>query len=52
MIKQTTCYPFLLHIFDDYEHVISESTIEKTLAFIQSYLVRRMVCGIQSNTLR
>ncbi len=53
MLKQTTCYPFLLHIFDDYEqHVISESTLEKTLLFLQSYLVRRMVCGIQSNTLR
>lgn len=53
MLKQTTCYPFLLHLFDDYEqHVISESTLEKTLLFIQSYLIRRMVCGIQSNTLR
>lgn len=53
MVKQTTCYPFLLHIFDDFEqHVITEKTLEKTLLFIQSYLVRRMVCGIQSNTLR
>lgn len=53
MVKQTTCYPFLLHIFDDYEqHVISESTLEKIMLFIQSYLIRRMVCGIQSNTLR
>lgn len=53
ILKQTTCYPFLLHIFDDYEQkVISESTLEKILIFIQSYLVRRMVCGIQSNTLR
>lgn len=53
MLKQTTCYPFLLHIFDDYEqHVISETTLEKTMLFIQAYLVRRMVCGIQSNTLR
>lgn len=53
MLKQTTCYPFLLHLFDDYEqHIITESTLEKTLLFIQAYLVRRMVCGIQSNTLR
>lgn len=53
MLNQTTCYPFLLHIFDDYEqHVISESTLEKTVVFIESYLIRRMVCGIQSNTLR
>lgn len=52
-LKQTTCYPFLLHVFDDYEQgIIDEATLEQTLQFILSYLVRRMVCGIQSNTLR
>ncbi len=52
-LKQTTCYPFLLHIFDDYEQdVIDANTLDKVLKFILSYLLRRMVCGIPSNSLR
>ena len=42
-----------LHIFDDYHNgVIEEKTVEKVLQFILSYLLRRLVCGIPSNTLR
>lgn len=53
VLNQTTCYPFLLHVFDDYhKKVIDESTVEKILHFILSYLLRRMVCGVPSNTLR
>ena len=53
LLNQTTCYPFLLHVFDDYHHnVIDEATAEKILHFILSYLLRRMVCGVPSNTLR
>ena len=38
VLNQTTCYPFLLHVFDDYHQgVIDEETVEKIL---------------QSNTLR
>lgn len=53
LLNQTTCYPFLLHVFDDYHHnVIDEETVEKILHFILSYLLRRLVCGVPSNTLR
>ena len=53
MLNQTTCYPFLLHVFDDYHQgVITEETVEKILQFILAYLLRRMVCGVPSNTLR
>ena len=53
ILNQTTCYPFLLHVFDDFHrHVISENTLEKVLHFILAYLLRRLVCGVQSNTLR
>lgn len=53
VLNQTTCYPFLLHVFDDYhKKVIDEATVEKILHFILSYLLRRMVCGVPSNTLR
>jgi len=52
-LNQTTCYPFLLHIFDDYEQgVIDANTLDKVLKFILSYLLRRIVCGVPSNTLR
>lgn len=52
-LNQTTCYPFLLHVFDDY-HLgdISEDTVEAVLQFLLSYLLRRLVCGVPSNTLR
>ncbi len=53
VLNQTTCYPLLLHIFDDYHQgVIAEETVEKILQFILAYLLRRMVCGVPSNTLR
>ena len=52
-LKQTTCYPFLLQVFDDYEHEsIDEKALEKTVSFILSYLIRRTVCGVPSNSLR
>lgn len=53
VLNQTTCYPFLLHVFDDYHQgVIDEETVEKILQFILAYLLRRMICGVPSNTLR
>ena len=53
VLNQTTCYPFLLHVFDDYHQgVIDEATVEQILQFILAYLLRRMVCGVPSNTLR
>lgn len=52
-LKQTTCYPFLLKVFDDYEKkVIDEQVLEKTIQFVLSYLIRRTVCGVPSNSLR
>ena len=52
-MKQTTCYPFLLRVFDDYEKkVIDSATLEKIMILIHTYLVRRGVCGIPTNSLR
>lgn len=52
-LKQTTSYPFLIHVFDDYKQgTINEDTLRQTLELILSYLVRRSVCGIPSNSLR
>lgn len=38
----TTVYPFLLELFSRYE--LDDPEIEKTLIYLESYLVRRMVC--------
>ncbi len=52
-LKQTTSYPFLLQIFNDYEQdVINEKELLDVLNFLVSYLLRRMICGVPSNSLR
>ena len=52
-LKQTTCYPFLFQVFHDYEQdVINEKELINVLNFLVSYLLRRMVCGVPSNSLR
>ena len=51
-LKQTTCYPFLLHVFDDYENnIIDTNTLSKVVRFIFSYILRRRVCEIESSGL-
>ena len=53
ILNQTTCYPFLFHVFDDFNtQIITESTVENILQFLLAYLLRRLVCGVPSNTLR
>ena len=53
LLKQTTCYPFLMHVFNDYNNkVIDETELEKVLQLILAYLLRRLVCGVPSNSLR
>lgn len=52
-LNQSTCYPFLFHIFDDYEQkIITIDILQKTLNLTLSYILRRSVCGIPSNSLR
>ncbi|UTI52411.1 DUF262 domain-containing HNH endonuclease family protein [Fusobacterium polymorphum] len=53
MINQTTIYPFLLLLFDDFESKkINEKEMIKILKFLLSYTVRRIICEIPSNSLR
>ena len=52
-IDQATIYQFLFHIFDDYEkNDINQETLEKVLTFFFNYLLRRIICGVTSNSLR
>ena len=50
-LKQTTCFPFLLQIFDDYaNHVIDEKTLENVLKFVVEYHVQAVTCGVPSRS--
>lgn len=52
-LKQTTCYLFMYPVFVDYENeTIDMDTLEKVLEFLQNYSIRRIVCEINSNSLR
>lgn len=48
----TTCYPLLLNLYHDYKNkLISLVDFEEALRFIESYFVRRLLCGMPSNAL-
>ena len=45
-------YPFLLSIYDDYENeVITKEDFLTVLTYIESYLFRRSICGVPTNSL-
>lgn len=52
-LKQTTIYVFLFNVFDDYlNNEIDSETLSKVLKFFLNYSIRRLMCGVGSNTLR
>lgn len=49
-IKQTTIFPLLFRIFDDYEdHYIDEKTLCAVLEYLLTYLVRMAICETGKN---
>jgi predicted transport protein len=51
-LKVDVAYPFLLNIYSDFEEgTINQETFLDILSFIQSYVFRRFVCGIPTNSL-
>lgn len=51
-IDSTTCYPLLLRLFDSRQRgAITESELEGGLAVLESFLVRRILCGLPTNAL-
>ena len=45
-------YPFLLELYDDYTNgQLSLEELEKTIRLVESYVFRRTVCGIPTNSL-
>lgn len=48
----TTCYPLLLNLHHDYKNKhISLAEFEQALRYVESYFVRRLLCGMPSNAL-
>ena len=53
LLDQSTIYPFLFCMFSDYEDgKIDNKIVEKILKYLRSYLLRRIVCGVPSNSLK
>ena len=53
ILDQSTAYPFLFSIFNDYDNnVITMEELEKVITFLFIYLLRRIICGVPSNSLR
>jgi len=51
-LKVTTSYPLLLRFFDSRQtNQLNDVELEKCLGLIESYIVRRAVCGVPTNTL-
>lgn len=52
-LDQSTIYPFLFSLFDDFENKkIEESELVDILQLLISYCVRRIICNVPSNSLR
>lgn len=51
-LKATVVYPFLLRVYVDYENnVLTDEQFEEILVLVTSYLFRRAVCRIPTNSL-
>lgn len=52
-LKQSTVYLFLFSVFDDYENsVIVKEELAKVLHLLLNYSIRRLICEVNSNSLR
>lgn len=52
-LDQGTIYQFLFYIFRDFDaQILTMEELEKVVTFFFNYLLRRVVCGVGSNSLR
>jgi uncharacterized protein with ParB-like and HNH nuclease domain len=50
--EATTIYPFLLNVYDDYERKqLSEADFVAILDMMESFLIRRFICGVATSGL-
>jgi len=53
VLDQSTIYPFLLPIFEDFDqNIIDEVELRRVLFFFVNYSLRRLITGVPSNSLR
>ena len=51
-LQVNVAYPFLLEVYNDYEnHLLSQADFIAILKLIESYVFRRTICGIPTNSL-
>ncbi|MGO4271084.1 DUF1524 domain-containing protein, partial [Paenibacillus sp. TAF58] len=51
-LKVDVSYPFLLEVYDDYEHQqLSKEDFISILKLVESYVFRRAICGVPTNSL-
>ena len=52
ILEVTVAYPFLLEVYDDYiQEIISKAEIIEILRLVESYVFRRAICDIPTNSL-
>jgi len=51
-LKVDVAYPFLLEVYDDYaNHLLSREDFIAILKLIESYVFRRVICGVPTNSM-
>jgi len=51
-LKVDVAYPFLLQVYDDYvNHRLSKTDLIVILKLVESYVFRRVICGVPTNTM-
>jgi uncharacterized protein with ParB-like and HNH nuclease domain/predicted transport protein len=51
-LRVDVAYPFLLQVYDDYEHqLLSRDEFVSVLRLVEGYVFRRAVCGMPTNSL-
>ena len=52
VLRVEVAYPFLLEVYDDFDRQrIDEATFEQIIRLVESYVLRRAICGIPTNSL-
>jgi uncharacterized protein with ParB-like and HNH nuclease domain len=52
-LKVTVAYPFLLRVFDSFEeNLLDKKQVLETLEILESFVIRRAICGVPTNQLR
>lgn len=52
LLKVEVAYPFLMEVYDSYEQtIIKEDVFEQIVRLVESYVLRRAICGLPTNAL-